>query len=491
MALIKIPVISCAEIVTPYKEYDKNSYVAVVDVYDLPKDLDDWRSVNPRQPKINSQISKKVRESLISEPERFLFRNRGLTIIASKVYVSESEIIVEFLDSKIHGLLDGGHTFSIIQDIKGNNESQQSLDDDSTNLKATVRVEIMTGFHEVEEVVEIVESRNTSTQVKEQSIHDLLGKFDSIKSVLAAQYYSDRIYYKEYEIDATGRKKDIDIRKILSYLVCLDKEAFDFHQHPIFTYSSKAKVEEHFTKNIKRLEKYIPLLPKILYLKDLIQYELPEQHNSQGGRFGALAGVKEKATVLPFLGGNSTYDFPESYVYPILSSFRLLLDTEDDIVSWKYDPFDIWDDTKPKFTSIVTDLAKEFQNPNELGKKKEAWDECYRYMAKHIGESDYDDILTPINYPKSKKENFHFDMVNIPIGSVLHFKSDPSITCTVTYDNKVIFENNTTSLSDAALTILHRQGVTWKGAQGPAHWTYNGVLLTDLRDAQDINNKLF
>lgn len=36
MALIKIPVISCAEIVTPYKEYDKYSYVAVVDVYDLP-----------------------------------------------------------------------------------------------------------------------------------------------------------------------------------------------------------------------------------------------------------------------------------------------------------------------------------------------------------------------------------------------------------------------------------------------------------------------
>jgi hypothetical protein len=488
MALVKIPVVSCAEIITPYKEYDKFSYVAVVDVYDLPKDLDNWRKVNPRQPKINSQISKKVKESLITEPERFLFRNRGLTIIASKVYVSDSEIIVEFVDEKIHGLLDGGHTFSIIQNII--KDSNQSLDINDQELKAMVRVEIMTGFREVAEVVEIVESRNTSTQVKEQSIHDLLGEFDSIKDVLADKHYGERIFYKEYEVDnSTGRKKDIDIRKILSYLVCMDKEIFGSHKHPIFTYSSKGNVETHFIEHSKRLQNYIPLLPNILYLKDLIQYELPEQHNSMGGRFGALAGVKDKAAILPFMSTTSGYDFPESYVYPILSAFRVLLDTEEDNITWKYDPFEIWDDTKAELTKIVTELAKAFQDPQQLGKKKDAWEACYNYLANFIGETDED--YNMIDYPKPKRENFHFDMVNIPIESILHFKSDPSITCTVTYDNKVIFEGQTTSLSDAALTVLHRQGITWQGAQGPAHWTYNGVLLTDLREEKENKNKLF
>lgn len=60
------------------------------------------------------------------------------------------------------------------------------------------------------------------------------------------------------------------------------------------------------------------------------------------------------------------------------------------------------------------------------------------------------------------RPNFKFSMVNIPIGAVLNFVKDESITATVIDDKKISFRGESTSLSAAALELVHELGYNWK-----------------------------
>lgn len=82
----------------------------------------------------------------------------------------------------------------------------------------------------------------------------------------------------------------VNIQEILSYLVCFDVDEYpvsDAHnQHPIFTYSSKTRIVEYFSKVQKaenpqnRMNKLLPLLPDILKLKDLIYRDVIQVYNA-------------------------------------------------------------------------------------------------------------------------------------------------------------------------------------------------------------------
>ena len=115
-------------------------------------------------------------------------------------------------------------------------------------------------------------ARNTSTQVKEQSLANLSQHFDAIKDILKNEPYANRIAYKETEFSEDGSRKDIDIKEILSYLICFDREDFDDNDHPIITYFGKSYVPKYADAedNRQRLQKYLSLLPQILVLRDEI-----------------------------------------------------------------------------------------------------------------------------------------------------------------------------------------------------------------------------
>ena len=89
----------------------------------------------------------------------------------------------------------------------------------------------------------------------------------------------------EYELADEGVQKDIDIKDILSYLICFEVESFSKESHPIKAYSSKSSLVPYFASNGDRIKKYIPLLPQILELRDLIYRELPITYNETGGKF--------------------------------------------------------------------------------------------------------------------------------------------------------------------------------------------------------------
>ena len=57
------------------------------------------------------------------------------------------------------------------------------------------------------------------------------------------------------------------------------------------------------------------------------------------------------------------------------------------------------------------------------------------------------------------------------------YTRDESVTATVVADKKIEFEGEVTSLSRAALTLLHKDGYKWKQANGWAYWMKDGETM--------------
>lgn len=76
---------------------------------------------------------------------------------------------------------------------------------------------------------------------------------------------------------------------------------------------------------------------------------------------------------------------------------------------------------------------------------------------------------------KKVRGRFNFDMIGVPVGSILTFVKDSTITSTVVDKHKIEFEGEIHSLSSSTLEIVHRMGYTWKQVSGPTYRMCEGV----------------
>ena len=86
-----------------------------------------------------------------------------------------------------------------------------------------------------------------------------------------------------------------------------------------------------------------------------------------------------------------------------------------------------------------------------------------------------------LNNEKKTKDRFDFEMTKVPIGSVLSFVKDPSITAIVVDKHKIEFNEEVTSLSKSALEIMKGMGYNWKTIQGTGFWTFESETLAERR----------
>lgn len=89
--------------------------------------------------------------------------------------------------------------------------------------------------------------------------------------------------------------------------------------------------------------------------------------------------------------------------------------------------------------------------------------------------------LDALHREQSRRENFRFSMVDVPIGSILKFSKDENLIAQVIDDKRIEFEGAITSTSAAAAVLLHRRGWTLKAAQGPLYWMFDGETLAERR----------
>lgn len=79
----------------------------------------------------------------------------------------------------------------------------------------------------------------------------------------------------------------------------------------------------------------------------------------------------------------------------------------------------------------------------------------------------------------AKRKQYSFADAHVAVGDILTYARDESVTATVVADKKIEFEGEVTSLSKAALTMLHRQGYKWQQANGWAYWMKDGETLSE------------
>lgn len=376
------PVISFRQLETPFNKQGYRDYFAILDIQQLP-DLSAWRKINVRDPKLSGAVPKAIRQGLQDYPELFLFMNRGIVISAESVSFDNktSKVTVTLKNPNLHGLLDGGHTYNILLEERVNLEDPRY-----------VKVEILEGFLP-EEIPNLVDARNTSNQVRDQSLMNLSGDFEKLKRAIKDTPYANLIAYKEYELDDKGDPKPIDVREVIAALTTFDRDHFNAQVHPIIAYSSKAACLQHFKQHTQSYEKMYPLANDILELYDYIQLYLPELYNEvrgargdvAGGKFGKLTGVvtyngKRKAKLL-FIGEESKHGVPTGFVYPILGAFRALLEEKGGRYVWgkKLDPVKLLKGEMGRsLADTIGNFALDNRNPSKTGKSSLVWQSCHQ-----------------------------------------------------------------------------------------------------------------
>ena len=86
-----------------------------------------------------------------------------------------------------------------------------------------------------------------------------------------------------------------------------------------------------------------------------------------------------------------------------------------------------------------------------------------------------------LNRARKIREVFKFNLVEIPVWSILHYKDNENIVCTVFDDRRVLFNWEITYLTPITMKILESEGRIWKAVQWPSRWMFEWETLTDRR----------
>jgi hypothetical protein len=330
---------------------------------------------NPREQKTSKAIYKDVKESLLSASDlTFHLKNKGITVLAQSVDLDERKGMARITFREGDGIVDGGHTYAIIKESKGEIPDNQY-----------VKLEVLTGVPK--ELIEpIAQGLNTSVQVSQMSLDNLEGKFEWIKEEIKGENYETLIAYKD---NAEGF---FSARDIVALLTLFNVELFPESEsyHPKIAYTSKAECLRRFEEHEASYKKLQPILRDILELYDYVQLQAKEPYNSKyKGKFEGLAFVqKRERGKYPyiFLGKEAEYRIADGALYPILGAFRFLVEDKGKHFGWKLRSFN---EVKKFFDGIGAELIMSTKgtsdsrdkNPNSIGKDDTHWQNLYKTVA--------------------------------------------------------------------------------------------------------------
>jgi len=360
-------------------------YYLLVNMRDLPDNIP--LDVNPRKPRMTTNVAKSLRNAVIEPETDFYVNNRGIVISAKTLTfdTSKSEVHVNLgkqddeNDMFTYGILDGGHTYSAI--IQEREEIPKDMD-------KYVRIEVIT---DVQNITRLSEARNKSVAVTDIALFNSDNNFDNIKAAIENEPFGERIAYKDYE------DKEIHISELLRLMYAFDIQKFpDDNAAPVQSYSGKNQVFKRYeTAYDTAFYKSLALqLPKLVALYDIIEKELPEKYKeykeSMGisrPRFDMARGVdlipakngSNRNAYTMYLKQPIKYKISTGYIFPIFGAFRSLLQFDENTghVSWLFDPLKIWDDIGK---ALVQNIFESSNNPQLAGKDKQLWLSTYRIV---------------------------------------------------------------------------------------------------------------
>ena len=339
---------------------------------------------NPREQRVARAIWKDIKRHLLNKegsPNTFHLKNKGITIIASKVRKrDDNEIDVGFAPGD--GIVDGGHTYQLLVENLDELRAQQ---DALGSVNQFVKFEILTGV-ERPLATEIAGGLNTAIQVQRASLENLRGRFEWIKQELAGTGFSESIAFREND---PGQH---DIREIISWLACFNIFAYpnDGDEHPVRAYMSKASVLDAFCENADQYERLKPVLKDILVFHDIISQEARALHNERGGKAANLAFVEKRSSgkyKFVFSGKEDKCRLSRAALLPMLAAFRWMLTVDEHgAARWKGS----FDEVLELWRRVGGDLMKATQRTSEgenrrthaIGRNANHWETIHSIVIK-------------------------------------------------------------------------------------------------------------
>lgn len=362
-----------------------------VNVINLPSELDDFMSVNPRVPNRNKKgllsgpVVKGITNTLIDNPEDMVIKNQGIYLLVDDVAQHKAQggqefITIKLSDKNLHGIVNGGHTYAAIREaIEGAEEHE--LENIS---RAYVKLHLMSGI-DADRVPEIAEGLNRSKQVDDPSLENLKHHFDSIQRVMKGKPGEDAISYHQ------GDDGEIYITEILVLLEMFNKERFDDKRHPQSLYNKPKNALNYFTKDLEAnpsaVDILVKKLPEILQLADKIRKLTPKTAvEDVGFMYGRMKSGKERAgspknrnIVLPFINETMDHRVPNGWLYPMLAAFRANVqwDLQKQRFEWTVPVDELLAEVIEDLVSVCVTAHRDNIAPDKVGKRESIYVQCY------------------------------------------------------------------------------------------------------------------
>jgi hypothetical protein len=399
--------------------------------FDVPvralKGLGDFGGANPRKhPKVNSRVAKQIRESLMNRDQvqdAFHLAHLGITVIATgfeKVDRDANGAAVDDAyklrfrldesDEPADGIVNGLHTLAVIDEVLH--------DDVDISPNQYVTFTVVSGITPEDRttiVPFIAKGRNTVLQVKEESIDNLMGRFDTLKAAIAQMPYASEIGWEE---SAQG---DYDVLDVLAIMTALnpvlypnDAAAGSEISHPITAADNKRGCLRRFDQNDAAYNELAHLVPDMLHLYDLIRSDARDRYNvgggKRGGRLRIITSRKRKdgtsiddALFFPFRRVRASYGLRGTYelIYPatfaILAAFRnFLAKDENGVWQWKggFEAVEkAWEDLGAELVVTCQETAvtlPEHKMAVLLGRNKPLWTVLHKTLREYLTRQDAD-----------------------------------------------------------------------------------------------------
>ena len=350
-----------------YYEYNSNTidgisvytfFVKCRDLFPMPLEA------NVRLPSDNATAYVNMRETLVSEPRMFFFKNGGINVIASKVVVKKDSKMFELTFEHNYGVLNGGHTQQAIVD----QNDEYPIDE-----SAFVRIEVLEWKGQNnQQLASLASAKNLSTNVKITSTANKKGYFDPLKKAMDSKYEKNIQWFENEETE--GDK--FSATDLIAILNLFDADSYSISNHPIISSNSPGNVMKSWVKSCDDEEpKLVKVFPMVNDILDLYEYILSTFNTGIPRGFTGrkqIKNVQRKNKTTPFTQQPLEFVLPKQVLMPILAAFRADIEIIDEKYRWIVDPKSLFDDVKFDLFKNVGDFLDR-NDINRLSKDVTIW----------------------------------------------------------------------------------------------------------------------
>lgn len=347
-------------------------------------------NANVRPPEEKKRPYVAMLHSVERTPNEFHVKNRGITYICTDLsYDADSKMLTITLPDSSElkgkkgeplrcGIADGGHTFDVITKTVANEKDYDALKEQAGWQIPYSRVHFIS-TKDLSNIEPIVEALNTSTQVKEISLHEYQNRFAGLKRALDnVEFPLELVAFTENE------GKEWDVNEVIQRMSTFLPERWLNHQ-PIQAYKSKNKSLKLFLdpQTQGEFEEIYPVIRDVITMPEFIESEFS---NHFLGKLEDVNGVRKlkKPRNRPGTPYTTEHKLNLAITLPLGAAFRTLLNknSDDDTYDWVTDYKSIFRDCSEELFNLFLKKSSKVGQISHLASDPDYWGGAMRIVNK-------------------------------------------------------------------------------------------------------------